>query len=83
MGTPHVTRGLPSSVEGSLGPYTYLLHVNLQDVGRRQETLREDHAELLLARFSARGVTGGGAHRVNYHMPACVSKRARHTSLLA
>ena len=78
---PLVMQGLPGSVEGSLGRYTHLLHVNLLDVGQRQETSREDHAKLLLTRFPARGVTGVDTRRVDYRVPACVSRRARHTLL--
>ena len=81
--TPLVTRGLHGSVEDSPGRYTHLLHVDLQDVSRRQETSREDHAELLLARFLAWWVTRGGVRCVDYCVPDCVSRRARHTSPLA
>ena len=80
VGTPLVAQGSPSSVEGGPGCYTHLLHVNLQDAGRRQETTREVHVELLLARFPARGITRGGDRHMNYRVPTCDSRRARHTS---
>ena len=73
-------RGSPGSAEGGNGHYIHLLHVDLQDVGRRQETSREDHTELLLAKSPARGVTGGGARRVDYRVPSRVTRRARPTS---
>ena len=41
---------------------------------------REDYAELLLARFPARGITGGGARRMDYLVPAGFSRWTRHTS---
>ena len=79
-GIAPVTRGFFDSIEGDLGRYIHLLHVNHQDAGRRQETSREDYVELLLARFPARGVIGDSACRVVYRMLACVSRRARYTS---
>ena len=79
-GTPPAVRGSPGSIKGGPSSYTHLIHVNLQDVGRRQETSREDNRELLLSRFPDREVTEGGARHVDYHVPTCVSRRARHTS---
>ena len=55
--------------------------VDLQDADRHQEMSREDHAELILARFQARGVTRGSARRVDYRVPARVSRWARHSHL--
>ena len=34
-GTPPIARGSPSSTEGGPSRYTHLLHVDLQDAGRR------------------------------------------------
>ena len=82
-GTPLVVRGSPSFVEGGPGHYTHLLHIDLQDVNRRQEIFREDHAKLFLVRSLARGVTWGNARRVNYRVPTRVLRRARHMSPLA
>ena len=38
VGMPPITQGLVGYAEGGLDRYTHLLHVDLQDVGRRQET---------------------------------------------
>ena len=57
-GMPPVTRGSPSSAEGGLGRYMHLLHVDLQDAGRHQETSREHHVKLLLEKFPTRGIRG-------------------------
>ena len=79
-GMPPIARGSSGSVKGGPGRYTYILHVDLQDVSRCQETSREDNTKLLLARFPVQGVMGDGARCVDYHVPTCVSRRARHTS---
>ena len=79
-GTPPLTRGSTGSAEGGPGRYTHFLYVDFQDVDQRQETSREDHAEFLLARFPARGITGGGAHCIDHRVPAGFSRWARHTS---
>ena len=82
-GTPPLTRGPTGSTEVGSGRYTHLLYVDLQDAGRSQETSREDHAELLLARFPASGITGGSARGMDHRVPAGLSRRARHTKSLA
>ena len=78
-GTPPIAWGTPGPFEGSPGCYTHLLHVNFQDVGWCQETSREVHAKLFLARFPGLGVKGGGARHMGYRVSSCVSGRARHT----
>ena len=78
-GTPLVAWGSFDFVEASLGRLTHLLHVDFKDAGRWQKTPREDHAEFLLERFSARRTSGGGASGMVYGVSACVSRQARHT----
>ena len=77
--TPPLMRGPFGSTDVGPGYYTHLLYVDLQDAGRSQETSREDYAELFLARFLARGITGGGARRMDHRVPVDFSRRTRHT----
>ena len=77
-GTPPLTRGSTSSTEVGPGRYIHLLYVDLQDAGRSKETSREDYAELLLVRFPARGITGGGDRHMDHCVSADFSRRTRH-----
>ena len=78
-GMPPLMRGSTGSTEVGPGRYTHLLYVDLQDASRSKETSREDNAELLLARFSARGIMGGGNRRMDHRVSTGFSRRIRHT----
>ena len=51
---PTIARGALDFAEGCPGRYTHLLYVDFYDVGQRKATPREDYADFLVERFSAR-----------------------------
>ena len=80
---PPLARGTPGSIEDGPGRYTHLLYVDFQDAGGGQEISQENHAELLLERYPARGDTGGRARCVEDRVSACVPRWVRHKESLA